>query len=134
MNREIRKIIAQETLSIIENGKYAIDQDIVIITSAAVNTGVVSQREPNKCSDIPRIMKTRIHKVLALFAKQKCNTIILGAWGCGVFRNDPKVIAQLFKEVIEEHFNDVFKHIVFAIYSKNPKFINAFEEVFKKYI
>lgn len=30
MNREERKIIAQETLSIIENGKYTIDQDIVI--------------------------------------------------------------------------------------------------------
>ena len=59
-------------------------------------------------------------------------SIVLGAWGCGVFQNDPVEIAQYFNEVIESDFKDEFREIVFAIYSRQEKFINAFYQEFGK--
>lgn len=102
-----------------------------VITSAAVNYGVVKRRETDKAAKIDEIMRVRIEKMLALSLLEKNDTLILGAWGCGVFQNDPVLIARLFKEVLETTFKGQFKKIVFAIYSRNEKFINAFQDQFE---
>ncbi len=41
---------------------------------------------------------------------------MLGAWGCGVFRNDPAEVAAAFAEVLAGPFAGVFKRIDFAVY------------------
>jgi uncharacterized protein (TIGR02452 family) len=42
--------------------------------------------------------------------------LILGAWGCGVFNNDPNDITTYFKEVIvEENYGSLYKEIIFAV-------------------
>ncbi|AXG68735.1 hypothetical protein KORDIASMS9_00951 [Kordia sp. SMS9] len=102
-----------------------------VITSAAVNLGVVKRVEAEKISKVPTIMRTRIEKVLALSILHGNDTLILGAWGCGVFQNDPALIAKLFKEVLETTFKNQFKKVVFAIYSRNEKFITPFKEEFE---
>lgn len=104
-----------------------------IITSAAVNAGIVLQREKISGNKITDLMHKRIEKVLALAKYKKNDTLILGAWGCGVFRNDPLEIAKLFKKLLDNEYKNQFKHIVFAVFSRNTKFINAFKEVFKIY-
>ncbi|KTD72464.1 poly(ADP-ribose) glycohydrolase domain-containing protein [Legionella tucsonensis] len=40
--------------------------------------------------------------------------VILGAWGCGEFKNDPKIVAQIYSEEIEKRAQ-FFDHIVFPI-------------------
>ena len=45
------------------------------------------------------------------------NTLVIGAWGCGVFANDPKYVASLFKKVMPLLFDD-YEHIVVAIPDK----------------
>ncbi|MCH2194635.1 TIGR02452 family protein [Kordia sp.] len=102
-----------------------------VITSAAVNYGVVKRKEAGKAKKVAELMRTRIEKMLALALIEKNDTLILGAWGCGVFQNDLELIAQLFKEVLETTFKNQFKKVVFAIYSRNEKFINAFQKQFK---
>lgn len=112
----------------------ALENDPVVcnvITSAAVNKGVVKQREIHLIDSINTLMKVRIDKMLALANTQKNNILILGAWGCGVFQNDPVDIAELFSELLRVKYKNVFKKVVFAIYSKNEKFIKAFEKEFK---
>lgn len=101
-----------------------------IITSPAVNKGVVKQKEPEKLDDIEEVMKRRIRKVLAISLENNHKTIVLGAWGCGVFQNDPNDIARYFKETLSSDFKNKFKKIVFAIYSRNERFINPFHEEF----
>lgn len=102
-----------------------------VITSAAVNYGVVKRKEAKKISEVPTIMRTRIEKVLALSVLHGNDTLILGAWGCGVFQNDPAVIAKLFKEVLETTFKNQFKKVVFAIYANNERYIAPFREEFE---
>ncbi|WP_108801702.1 TIGR02452 family protein [Aquimarina sp. Aq107] len=103
-----------------------------IITAAAVNAGVVKRFEADKVSKIEDIMRVRIDKLLALSIANNHNALILGAWGCGVFQNDPKMIAKLFSELLKEKYKGVFEKVVFAIYSKNKKFIEAFQNEFEK--
>lgn len=100
------------------------------ITSAAVNTGVVKQREPEKETAIPALMLQRMDKLMTLCVHQKIDTLILGAWGCGVFQNDPQMIAELFHKQLEGKYKGVFKKVVFAVYANNVKFITPFKEVF----
>lgn len=101
-----------------------------VTTAPAVNFGVVRQREPHRIPEVAIIMKRRIAKVLAIALKHGHRAIVLGAWGCGVFQNDPKDIAPWFKEVIETQFKDEFEKIVFAVYARNDRFIRPFLEAF----
>lgn len=100
------------------------------ITSAAVNTGVVKRKELEVVDKIPALMEDRIRKMIALSYSRENDTLLLGAWGCGVFQNDPEIIAKLFKKILEGEFKNCFKRIVFAIYSRNEKFITPFKESF----
>lgn len=117
-----------------DNGNYfekpfAVD----IITAPAPNKGAMLQH--NRKEEIAKtdeVFKQRMDKVLAIALKQKSETLILGAWGCGVFRNEPKDVAHLYKEVIAEKYAGAFKKIVFAIFSNSEKKANLkiFEDAF----
>ena len=59
-------------------------------------------------------VKRAIH-VLTCAAAQKADILVLGAFGCGAFHNDPEVVARAYKVALEE-FPKVFKKIEFAVY------------------
>lgn len=99
------------------------------ITSPAVNAGVVKRQEPEREGEIFGAMDIRTDKMLALALSQGNETLILGAWGCGVFRNDPKEIAELFKKYLHGKYKNKFKRVVFAILSKKEEMIQPFEEI-----
>lgn len=69
-----------------------------VITCAAPNKGAAqkyNQITDQECDDA---MRSRIRSVLLAAIDQKVDTLILGAFGCGVFKNDPKTVAEIFKE------------------------------------
>lgn len=101
-----------------------------ILTSPAVNAGVVRRQEPDRVGEILEVMRIRIEKVLAVAAHHGHRTLVLGAWGCGVFRNDPEEIAQLFLEALEGRFAGMFELVVFAVYAKDERFISPFRRLF----
>lgn len=102
-----------------------------IITAAAVNTGVVKRFEADRVSKIEAIMRMRIDKMLSLSTYNNHKALILGAWGCGVFQNDPVMIARLFSELLLGKYIGVFEKVIFAIYAKNKKYIEAFQKEFQ---
>lgn len=57
--------------------------------------------------------------------------LVLGAWGCGAFGNDPRMVANCFKKVIiEEGLGLFFEEVCFAIYgSEDGRNITAWREV-----
>lgn len=105
---------------------------VSVITSPAVNSGVVRLREPENIDSIESTMRRRIANVLAVAEHHKHTTLVLGAWGCGVFQNNPRHIAQWFLEAIQLQFEGVFKNILFAVFdsSKDKYVLSAFIDVF----
>lgn len=100
------------------------------VTSPAVNAGAMRVKRRDV---IPNEMRERIRKVLGIMAGHGHDAVVLGAWGCGVFRNDPEVIADLFRDALRTRFAGVFKRVVFAIldWSAEKRFIGPFEEQFR---
>jgi uncharacterized protein (TIGR02452 family) len=88
------------------------------ITSPAVNAGVV-HRDPLFVPRIADVMRKRVAIVLNAAIDNGVDCLILGAWGCGVFKNDPEMIAQLFAGALLENgiFAGAFRHVCFAVYS-----------------
>jgi len=99
---------------------------VSFITSAAVNAGVVEAQEPENIGRIVPVMRSRIDKMFALCAARGHKTLVLGAWGCGVFRNDPAVIARMFGDALEGEFKGIFRTVVFAVRTNNEKMIRPF--------
>ena len=103
---------------------------VTVVTSAAVNAGIVRRDERDDTDSILPAMEVRISKLLALCAHKQHNVLILGAWGCGVFRNDPEQIAQLFKEALSGPFAGQFKKVVFAVKTNDESMMDAFKTRF----
>ncbi|MBQ8567802.1 MAG: TIGR02452 family protein [Oscillospiraceae bacterium] len=61
------------------------------------------------------IHKKRGSKILSVAAENGADVLVLGAFGCGAFRNDPKVVARAYKEILKE-YSGVFDNITFAVY------------------
>ncbi|MCR4867497.1 MAG: TIGR02452 family protein [Lachnospiraceae bacterium] len=59
-------------------------------------------------------VKRAMH-MLTCAAAKGADILVLGAFGCGAFQNDPEVVARAYKTVLQE-FPKVFKQIEFAIY------------------
>jgi uncharacterized protein (TIGR02452 family) len=104
---------------------------ISVITSAAVNARELQKINETKADVIEAVMRTRIEKVLALSTAKKHRTLILGAWGCGVFSNDPEMIASLFHEALTGKFANCFERVVFAILTNDEDMIGPFRKRFK---
>lgn len=76
--------------------------------------------------------KARIEKVLAIAASEKFEAVVLGAWGCGAFGNDPNDIAPLFAQALNTTFKGAFAQVAFAVldHSEDDAMIEPFRRVF----
>ncbi len=80
-----------------------------------------------------KALRDRCKFILKIAKRQHIKTLILGAFGCGVFKQNPEDVANIFKEFLET-YDYGLTHVVFAI----PKFNNqsktdnleAFKRVF----
>lgn len=102
------------------------------VTSPAANAGVLMERTPDRAAELEAVMAQRIEVVLTIMAGHDHEAAILGAWGCGVFRNDPTMIAGLFHDALNGPFRGVFARVVFAVldWSDDRHFIGPFEKRF----
>jgi uncharacterized protein (TIGR02452 family) len=74
--------------------------------------------EMRKMRSVPanyeEIIISRIKKILDVAAKEKVEVLILGAWGCGAFKNDSNVVANAFYTLLK---NYNFEVVEFALSS-----------------
>jgi uncharacterized protein (TIGR02452 family) len=80
------------------------------------------------------LLRSRIHRVLAVARAHGFDTLVLGAWGCGAFANDPTRTALDFRSALEHEFDGAFREVVFAIadWSEERRFLAPFRDVFAK--
>ncbi|MFL5241607.1 MAG: TIGR02452 family protein [Gemmataceae bacterium] len=91
------------------------------ITSAAPNAGALENNQPEKLSLVPEALRQRAEYVLALAASQGYKQLVLGAWGCGVFRNDPGVVAEAFLGHLQKGtWSGRFECVVFSVLDRSP--------------
>jgi uncharacterized protein (TIGR02452 family) len=102
------------------------------LTAPAPNAGAVLQQDSTRGDELRRALQTRINKVLSVAAVQGYDSIILGAWGCGVFKNDPREVATQFQAALTGDFAGVFRLIYFAVldHSSGGAVITPFEQAF----
>ena len=103
--------------------------DFVSIAAPNVTAMRLAQIELN-LSRIYSDLENKILRTLRMFKNNRATHLVLGAFGCGVFGNDPQMVARAFKEVLaRREFQGAFSEIYFDILN-NPQALQAFEEVF----
>lgn len=126
-------VFRQDNGTLLES-PYLVD----FITSPAPNAGVVYRREPENIAKIPEVLRERSSKVLSLAAYHGCDALVLGAWGCGVFQNNPAMVAQTFFEHLcpPGKFEGYFQKVIFSILNTSSKreTYKVFEECFGRFL
>jgi uncharacterized protein (TIGR02452 family) len=79
------------------------------------------------------LLARRIRRLLAVARAYGFDALVLGAWGCGAFGNDPARTARDFREALEGEFDGAFRHVTFAITDWSPerKFLRPFHDAFR---
>ena len=71
-----------------------------VITSAAVQAHAVHKYMPDRVGEIEAAMRQRTEKVFRVATTLDADILILGAWGCGAFGNDPDEIARIMYDTM----------------------------------
>lgn len=99
-----------------------------VITVAALNMN------RDSIGSIPYMeaMIPKIRLIFQLANENNVDNLVLGAWGCGVFKNDPRTMADMFIQELKSYMG-CFKQVVFAVINDQNSTGNNFE-VFKDVI
>jgi uncharacterized protein (TIGR02452 family) len=104
---------------------------VSLITAPAPNAGAAASNAPALLPRIPGVLQARALKVLQVAAHHGHRTLVLGAWGCGAFRNAPAHAAEAFALALDA-FPGAFERVVFAVWERGGDGPNlrAFRERF----
>lgn len=103
------------------------DVECTIITCAAPNFTAANKYQHITREENNEVLFNRIKFIYSIVEIYKFNTVILGAFGCGVFGQDPFTVAEYFKKIFN---NSIADKIIYAI-PPGPNY-NAFKQVFNK--
>lgn len=103
------------------------------LTSPAPNAGAALDRDTRWGSRVQPALRERVARVLGVAAQHGHDALVLGAWGCGVFRCDPAMVADELGRALEGTFAGRFAKVVFAIVDERPErsVIAPFEQRFR---
>ena len=91
---------------------------VSFVTVPAINRPAMEERDGQTwlTPQMTRITQGKIRAILRIAAHHGHLDLVLGAFGCGAFRNPPHHMARLFREILEDQeFAGVFRHVAFAI-------------------
>ena len=102
--------------------------NVNVITCAAPNLRQNTQNRFN-CNEVKTsvkitdkellsIHKTRLQRILDIAYANSNDCVVLGAFGCGAFQNNPNIVARATKEILKEN-EGKFKKVIIAVYC-NP--------------
>ncbi len=104
--------------------------DVDVITCAAPNLKGLRQKNYQQINkgnravfsdrDLLKLHEKRLRRILEVALSEGVEAIVLGAFGCGAFENNPEVVALANRNVIDEYLY-AFRKIEFAIYCSNDE-------------
>ncbi|MFJ6656534.1 TIGR02452 family protein [Streptomyces sp. NPDC091377] len=104
------------------------------LTAAAPNAGVIRRQTPERADEIPAALAARAARVLETAASYGYRRLVLGAWGCGVFQNDPAAVAGAFRDLLTDGPGaGRFEEVVFAVLDRTQDrtTLDAFRRTFE---
>lgn len=123
-----RALYTEDIVFISEDGETT---ECDVITCAAPNKSAAQKYCRVSDKENTETLSSRINFILSVAQKRRIKTLILGAYGCGVFGQDPKEVAVLFKQ----HLQSLpwgFDKVVFAIPNGKNGNYSAFVKVFQE--
>ncbi len=81
------------------------------------------------------IQRSRARHILHIAAYNKVNILVLGAFGCGAFENDPDIVASAWRSAVID-YQERFDIVEFAIPKKpgDTKNFDAFHNAFEQHL
>ncbi len=86
-----------------------------VITAAAPNVRALRENNKYDEADVAEVLANRSELILAVAAHHRIERLVLGAWGAGVFGNDPAQIAAIVRDLLRGRFSGAFTEVVFAV-------------------
>ena len=102
-----------------------------VITCAAPNKSAAQKYQNVSDEENTKVLRSRIKYVLDIAVDNRVKTLILGAYGCGVFGQNPKEVALIFKDYLETTHKGAFEKVVFAVPKGKNSNLEAFVNTFK---
>ena len=101
-------------------------RDVLVCAPPNRNFALQNHRSEAECD---MDLSHRIETIMRIAAVNDADTLVLGAFGCGYFGNDPEQVAGLFRMWLDAHPGQ-FQQVVFSI-AGGPA-LDAFCEAFPK--
>ena len=101
-----------------------------VITCAAPNKTAAQKYYNVSDEENSEVLKERIEFVLKIAQDNGVDNLILGAYGCGVFGQDPLEVAKIFKEFLLGKYKCLNK-VIFAIPNRLEMNYKCFKRIFK---
>lgn len=100
-----------------------------VITCAAPNKSAAQKYCNVSDKENAFVLESRIRFILSVAEEHEVKTLILGAFGCGVFGQNPQEVAMIFKKaLLSEPWG--FEQVVFAIPDGKNQNLAAFRHTF----
>lgn len=80
-------------------------------------------------TELETLLTSRIKRIFEIAVANKNEVLILGAFGCGAFRNPPEIVAKVFYNVMQDYL-EYFDTIEYAVYHTEREVANY--EAFKR--
>ncbi|WP_206045807.1 TIGR02452 family protein [Nocardia mangyaensis] len=121
--RYSHRVVVSPDVPVIRDGRgeLAPPFPVTFLTSPAPNAGELARRSATV--DVREVLAQRAERVLAAAARHQVRDLVLGAWGCGVFANDPAEVAGAFGVALDR-WGAAFERVVFAVWDRNPVSVN----------
>ena len=119
--------------------------DVDVITCAApnlrerpsnrMNPNAGSRKAEITSENLRKLHQSRIKRIFDVAVANQAEVLILGAFGCGAFRNPPKLVSEVFAELTKEYRNyfDVIEYAIFCTDYEKANY-EAFQKEMKMFL
>lgn len=108
-------ILFSPNTMVIRNPDLSLREDPFPVAVMTVSAPIASRMEASELPDLENILNRRIHGMLRAAAAEGYTRLVLGAWGCGNFGNDPELVARLF----HDNLTGIFEEVTMAVFDNS---------------
>lgn len=111
--------IISRNVEVFRGEDYKLLDETRFVSVITIPAPIVSSKDECGNQRYKKVMFQRIYTMLSVAAHCGYKRLVLGAFGCGAFNNDAKVVAEIFKNVLDQiNYKDgkcLFSDVEFAV-------------------